>query len=138
VKSVFPKVANKPHHPGVVAWNKAIKGYQGLLATTRRLAHHPTTVRMFHMSGAFGDAPFGAVPFGGGPTAFSWVESHMSDHEKLRGKAGANLPPLRLEDLKGHYEAVGGVADRLLGYPIDTLTKQLEGPSPRLGRGSSP
>jgi hypothetical protein len=130
VKSIFPKEPNKPNHPSVVAWSKAIKGHQDLLATRRRLAHHPTTVRMDALAkGRFNTAMFGHMPIGGSATAFSWVESQMSHHERLRGKAGANLPPLRFKDLEDHYGAVGALANRLLTYLIDILTKPTEEPS---------
>ena len=114
VKSLFPKKKPGEHnHQSILAWQKAIKGHGDLLGVRRRLAHHPTQVRMNILEGgAFNTAPFNAEV-----TAFSWVESYVGDHEKMRGQAGSEKPPLRFKDLEDHHEAVGAMADRPIALP---------------------
>jgi len=128
VRSVLPKKSPGEHdHPNVLAWNKAIKDRDELLGTRRRIAHHPVAVRMdIYRRGTFNSAPFGRMPIGAtGAAKFSWVELYMSSHEKMRGRR-SDLPPLRLEDLKKHYDEVGTMAARLLGFLINALSKPKE------------
>jgi hypothetical protein len=56
------------------------------------------------MSGTFGGAPFGSVPFGGGTVTDYWYENNVSPEERLRGQR-EQPPPLGVADLKAHYLA---------------------------------
>jgi hypothetical protein len=132
VKSVLPKKLPGEHdHPSVQAWNRTISGRDELLGTRRRIAHHPVAVRMrIHGSSMLGQMQVGVTPLGSMGTRFSWVELYMSEHEKLRGRK-ADLPPIKYEDLEKHYYGdVGDLANRLLSFVIDVLTKPDAVPSP--------
>jgi hypothetical protein len=136
VRSVLPQNKSGQHdHSSVIAWENAIKHRHKLLGTRRRIAHHAVAVRIKYegLGGGFSGAPFGSVPFsGGGPPhgkISSWVELYMSQHEKARG-INANVSPLLIADLKTHYADVGTMADQLLRFFIDVLTKPGAGFSP--------
>ncbi len=135
VKSVLPEPERKSgghDHPSVIAWKKAIDGYQDLLSTRRRIAHHPVAVKIEYPQGALLNRyPPGKMPIGGAvPAIRSAYEIYMSENEKLRGRS-ADLPALRIKDLEDHQAAVGALANRLLGFLIDVLSKPGVGlPSP--------
>jgi len=130
VRSVLPKRVKKSgghDHPSVTAWNKAKDGYQELLAVRRRIAHHPVTIRWRPF--AVGD-PINTPP----P---SWFEIYISQHEQLREKS-ADIPPLRIEDLRKHLAAVERLRERLHHFYHDVLIKHdatHQPPSPPRSRG---
>lgn len=126
VKSVLPQPERESgghDHASMIAWKKTIDGYQELLGTRRRIAHHPVTVRMdYPRSALLNRYPPGRMPVGGRPAIASAYEIYMSEGEKLRGRS-ADLPALRLKDLEDHEIAVGALASRLLAFLIDVLSK---------------
>jgi hypothetical protein len=123
VRSVLPKKKPGAHdHPFVEAWHKIIKQREDLLAIRRRLAHQPVMVRMrIHSNSLFNTARFGRATIGGPIHQFSWTELYTSEHEKLRGKSDSK--PLRYEDLEKHFNGVGSLANDLLGFLIEVISK---------------
>jgi hypothetical protein len=124
VRSILPKKKPGGHdHPSVIAWDKAIKPRQDLLAIRRRLAHHPVTIRMRpHSNSMLNRAPPGKMTIGGPIHQFSWTELYATEQEKLRGRT-ADLMPLRLPDLENHFNGVGALANNLLGFLIWVISK---------------
>ena len=123
VRSVLPKRPKRSgahEHPSVKAWDAARDGYQELLATRRRIAHHPVGIR---------SEPFRVgMPIGVEPP--SWFEIYVSQHERLREKS-SDLPPLNVSDLKSHLAAVVALQARLHRFFHEVLTK-------RAGESSTP
>lgn len=124
VRSVLPRKKPGEHdHAYVKRWDKAIKKRGDLLAMRRRIAHHPVAVRMnVRIAGMFGTMPYNRMPIGGAVDQFSWLELYMSESEKVRGR-DAHLPALLLKDLEDHFDAVATLANDLLGFLIEVLSK---------------
>ena len=72
VKSILPQTKSGEHsHPNLIAWKKAIHGYQILLSTRRRIAHHPVAIKIDYAdSGSpLNTQAFGTIPIGTGKVA---------------------------------------------------------------------
>jgi hypothetical protein len=126
VRSVLPRRPQKSgahDHPSVKAWLKAKGDYQQLLATRRRIAHHPVIVKrgglFFDMPAGFLDVPMG---FFDAPP-FVRYEIHVGRHEALREKS-ADLPSLGLQELMTRRVAVAALKERLRLFLSDVLIKQ--------------
>lgn len=129
VRSILPKKKPGEHdHTYVKRWDKAIKTRADLLAVRRRIAHHPVAANMqVFVHGALATMPPDRMPIGGNPIErFSWLELYMSDGEKLRGR-DAHLSPLRVNDLEGHFDAVGHLSNDLLGFLIEVILEPSAG-----------
>jgi hypothetical protein len=124
VRSVLPKKNPGEHdHPFVVAWDKIIKQRQDLLTVRRRLAHQQVAVRMrVHSNSLLNRAPPGKATIGGPIDQFSWTELYTSESEQLRGRPG-DTTPLYYQDLENHFIGVGGLANDLLGFLIEVISK---------------
>jgi hypothetical protein len=115
VGSVLPKREPRSggkDHPSVRAWKTAKGNYQSLLGVRRRIAHHPVQIQ--HFARYYGDAP-----------PLSWFEVYVNNNERLREKE-ANIPPLRIDDLRSHLVNVDRLSGRLHQFYYDVLIKRHE------------
>jgi hypothetical protein len=71
----------------------------------------------------FNTAPFGKMGIGGPAFSPSAFEIYVTRHEQFRERS-ANLPALRLKDLSSHLENVSALANGLLSFIIEVLSKQ--------------
>jgi hypothetical protein len=136
VRSVLPKPDRPKHlgghdHPDVRSWKAIYKEFKRLLATRRRIAHHPAEIKISARpaSASFGKPlPFNS-PFLPPPGPLTWLEIYMNSHERLRGNS-AELAPLKIEDLKKHLTEVGDLREELWKFLEEVLSKQPEQQSP--------
>jgi hypothetical protein len=122
VQSVLPQRTREDgghDHSSVKAWKKAVGRYSELLGARRRIAHHPSTIRI---GGLNLDTQLDGM-------SLSWFEIYVGDNERLRKKE-ANIQALKIADLKAHLRAVMALRDRLYRFYCDVLTKPHEGPQP--------
>jgi hypothetical protein len=111
----------------IKAWRAVYLEFDKLLSTRRRIAHQPVRT----------EPPKIGMRIGDPLTAF---EIYVSRHEALRDSA-RKLPPVSLNDLLIHRQAVNALSDRLQAFFDDVLTKPATAssppePPPRSGRGS--
>jgi hypothetical protein len=126
VKSILPKPERKDgghDHEDVQIWKDTIKDADSLLATRRRIAHHPVSLRMRPGSekiGTLNTQMFNAIA----TPPESWFEIYMSEHERQRGRS-VHLPPLQVEDLADHLFGVTVLCDNLRAFFHNVLIRQL-------------
>jgi hypothetical protein len=141
VRSVLPKPDRKSgghDHPSVVAWKGLKKEFSELLATRRRIAHHPVEnsmnfgallAGMRGAAGAVNSLPVNVAAVNASfPPPESWYSIYVSQHERARGYA-SDLPRLTAKDLESHLTAVNALNLDLGLFFQNILTKR-ESPPP--------
>jgi hypothetical protein len=128
IRSMLPRLSKPGDHPhtSVKAWGELRAAFDKLLATRRRMAHHPVASR--HPSSAppgfYGYAFYGQI-FNSSPTGESWLEIAAGEHERLRGRP-TDQARLNIADLKDHLTNVRKLTNDLNAFLGDVLIPRRE------------
>jgi hypothetical protein len=118
VRTVLPKRTRKSgghDHPDVIAWNDLKNDIKNELSMRSRIAHNPVSSRRFLPPPKEGEKRSLLH-------LYSWLEIHVSDAEKLRGRH-ENTKPLRVDDLTIHGMTVQHLSSRLKDFYENTLSE---------------
>jgi hypothetical protein len=117
VRTAIPgrrKMSGEHDHPDLVVWDKLNKDIAALLATRRRIAHHPVRTR----SGRSEDRSFWYLK------RSSWLEIYTSEGERLRTGTD-DAKPLKKDDLVSHCHKVQEVTRRAAQFCRNVLPKHV-------------
>jgi hypothetical protein len=115
VEAALPKPQRKSGghaHPSFKEWKNIAKEFRELLATRRRIAHHPTKEKKQTNAVGLWDT-------------FSWFEIYVHENEQLRGQS-EHLRPLVAGDLQSHHIRTLALKSTIQRFYSETLLKHVE------------